>query len=390
MRSGVLVLVGVVLASSCGGAGPDPVEVLTRAPDRVESVGSVRMRFEVRVGGLPGTGAEPSPVARMDVAFDPEGDRWRTVVRDASGEGRVVCRIRAERGRAFGQVVADGDRSWVRLPMSEDSHAEDGLSSFVEDARSFLDGLREVGEDVETVGPEELGGVETTHYRFVTTADEGRVPFGFTEGIDARRLDHHAWIDGEGLPRRLLVQAEHEGEMPVQMDVVVDLSAFGEPVEVVIPPEGEVEATGPDAGFMRGCFGSAVPPLGQPPSGPTPSPSTADLSSMLFRVGNVADMMWVDLGTYEAISAEALADRVLGDVEIVHDAVVTEPGVVSFRAMGPDEIHLATVTPDGLCLGLRNLAEPSIGQRSTFQAELDVGDDPVCAPSLFSLEDFEG
>lgn len=413
MKRALVALVVIVLAPSCVGGG-GTIEALTSAPDRVEEVGSFRMRFEVRVGA-PESGAEMQALGRMDGALDMATGRSTITLWGASDGGdshdaRPACRIRTDGDGAYVQVADEGTddmESWSRLSADgiggTGEEAPDQLASFVEEAEGFIAELRKAGEDVEVVDSAELRGVTTTHYRFALSQDdlEGPSgPFGIVPEDAGGPVEHDVWIDDDGLPRRILVALERGAPLPspvldglesadlptsLRVEFVLDLFDFGEPLEIEIPPDGEIEPTDARESILARCMEGAFGGRGSS-SEPTPRPPSADASSTLFRVGRVADSIRGEHGSYEAVTAEALAQRLVGDLEVVEDAVVAEPGIVSFRAVGPDEIRFALYTRDGVCTGLRNLADADPGERSNFTAVREV--DEGCGPRLFSLEDF--
>jgi hypothetical protein len=119
--------------------------------------------------------------------------------------------------------------------------------------------------DVETVGRETIGGVRTTHYD--GTIDVGEVLRRLPEvlgddvdratlrqlregvrafealGADAR-FPFDLWVDDEGYPRRETFSMDLgdllPGDEEATMDMRVDFSAFGEPVDVDVPERSEV------------------------------------------------------------------------------------------------------------------------------------------------------
>jgi hypothetical protein len=119
--------------------------------------------------------------------------------------------------------------------------------------------------DVKASGEQELDGVTTTHY--VGTIDLKKVLEGFSDvvgnDVDAATKERLAlaveqfealaigeeipfeiWIDAEGLPRRQRITMDFGDLVPgseeASMDMTVDLSAFGEPVDIEIPHRSDV------------------------------------------------------------------------------------------------------------------------------------------------------
>jgi hypothetical protein len=89
-----------------------------------------------------------------------------------------------------------------------------------------------IGKDLEAETRRQVEeGLERTLEQFETLGVDGRVPFVI-------------WIDEEGYPRRQVITMDFTGIAPggedASMRLRADYSAFGEPVEVEVPPERRV------------------------------------------------------------------------------------------------------------------------------------------------------
>ena len=160
------------------------------------------------------------------------------------------------RGAAFAGLVGDG-QTWLRVDLtSTDATARElqGLVSGQNDASLLLYYLFGANGELESLGTESIGGVESTGYGVSLDLDEAlaRVPEEarealrlnldeFTQGGIAHVLDADVWIDGEGFVRRLVFVYElGDAVGGGRISVTSDLSAFGEPVEVETPADDEV------------------------------------------------------------------------------------------------------------------------------------------------------
>jgi hypothetical protein len=97
------------------------------------------------------------------------------------------------------------------------------------DLQKVLEGFAEVvGEDADAKTTEQL---EAAVEQFEALGIDGRIPF-------------QIWIDDEGLPRRQRITMDFGDLVPgtgeAQMEMTVDYSAFGEPVDVDLPKASEV------------------------------------------------------------------------------------------------------------------------------------------------------
>jgi hypothetical protein len=241
-------------------------------------VTTLKMALRVSLSGLPegdGTvlsydGAFDTASGRAHVTMD-LGDLLGMAGADTGAMEMVLdgttAYIRSDLFSSFG----DG-KPWVSVSADEladgDALGGGGLGAGVQGPESFLQFLEGAGDDVETVGREQVRGVETTHVR--TDVDIARLiaeaapeeaaeleeslgELGATDVIGTLPVD--AWIDDDGMVRRLRISFDLAGltglageagaEVPEGMAesaMVLDLELYdlGEPVEIVIPDPSEV------------------------------------------------------------------------------------------------------------------------------------------------------
>jgi len=172
------------------------------------------------------------------------------------------------------EVVQDGGVGYVRLPAI-DSQLPEGktwvrgtagdvkaggfdfkeIDSFTQnDPRDVLEALRGLSGDIETVGGEELRGVETNHYRAlldpadlvrkatVTNADATSVFDQLSQtGVAEVPLD--IWIDRNGLVRKLALDVDvpdASSGFSGSVSLAFELWDYGELVEIDVPPAAQV------------------------------------------------------------------------------------------------------------------------------------------------------
>jgi hypothetical protein len=165
-------------------------------------------------------------------------------------------------------MFRDAGTDWVRIDPSkltpEQAAQVGGFGAGTTDPAAYA-GLFAGVFDVQAAGEEQIDGVSTVHYR--GTIDLTKVLRNFGDvvgqevddatkeqleaavdqfealGIDDR-IPFDIWIDEESLPRRMKISMDFGDLVPgsdeAKMDMTVDYSDFGEPVEVQIPPESEV------------------------------------------------------------------------------------------------------------------------------------------------------
>ena len=199
------------------------------------------------------------------------------------------------------QILMDGGVIYMRSPVFEDVGTEwvsldpskmdpaaaaqfGGFGMGTTDPSAYI-GLFAGVFDVKASGEQELDGVSTTHY--VGTIDLAKVLEGFSDvvgkdvdaatkeqlemavkqfsvlGID-KKIPFEIWIDEDGLPRRQRITMDFGDLVPgteeASMEMTVDFSDFGEPVDIEIPRRSEVtdvteEMAGAGAGSGSGAYG---------------------------------------------------------------------------------------------------------------------------------------
>jgi hypothetical protein len=179
------------------------------------------------------------------------------------------------------EIVMDGGVMYMRAPMFQDAGTEwvsmdpskmdpaaaaqfGGFGAGTTDPSAYV-GLFAGVFDVKVAGEEELKGVPTTHY--VGTIDLKKVLKGFSDVVGERadaatkkqlkaavkqfeslgideKIPFEIWIDAEGLPRRQRITMDFGKLVPgadeASMEMTVDFSDFGKPVDIDIPPPSEV------------------------------------------------------------------------------------------------------------------------------------------------------
>jgi hypothetical protein len=239
MRSLRVALAALALAGCAGGedeaAAPqsdDPAVLLARAADRLREQATfsytatyTRTRSDqpndpLRYGETEGALDHAAKRGRMTLQFDlglPELDdpitlRWNTAELEAELGGHV-------RRMARGQARRTG-----------------GLIGRAPDEPEALDELLEGGREARVVGEDEIDGEQTTHIAFnapTTVGVPAEVAVGAGEGLLSERMPAEAWIDADGLARRLSYTLRFPATKAFPARTVVgvyDLADFGEPV----------------------------------------------------------------------------------------------------------------------------------------------------------------
>jgi hypothetical protein len=297
-----LVAACTLLAVGCGGGSSTATEVagepisfeqLAQSASTSAEATSGRFAFDM---SLTFPGADEPFAFAGEGAFDATAER-ASFAMDMSSFAKLLGGLVAGFGGTPGsadmpdfddpdawkiQVVQDGEVGYVRFPAIDDQLPEgktwvrgtagdvkaggfdfDELESFTQsDPREVLDALRGLSGEIETVGQEELRGVETTHYRAVLDPAElakraaaengkpsvlGELPL--QDAVSEVPLD--VWIDANGLVRKLSLDVSASDPSTAQsgsVSLAFELWDYGEPVAIEVPPASQVA----DASAVRG------------------------------------------------------------------------------------------------------------------------------------------
>jgi len=158
---------------------------------------------------------------------------------------------------------AGQDKPWLKVDAEEWNKSGSSFGGGGQnDPGAFLKFLEGAGDEVTTVGREDVRGVPTTHVR--TTLDVAKVVAG-ASGAERRKLDDQldglggtgealrhipadAWLDDDGYVRKVTLSfgAPGTGGGPaVTAKVVVELYDFNEPVDVKVPDPADVAMLDP-------------------------------------------------------------------------------------------------------------------------------------------------
>jgi hypothetical protein len=271
----LLGLVAVGLLAGCGAERESSAppqqreETLAAAFRKTTDAGSSRMTFQARVQAagetvdFSGKGLFDYRHARGRLTYD-LGELAK-VDPESEGIGRMTMVFD---GLVFYMQI-DGLRSelprgktWVKVDLAKaggGAGAElGGVSQLSQSPAQQLQYLRASSKEIDEVGEETVRGVETTRYRAVVDLRKALelqvadAPPKFREamrrdleksieqtGVNEIPLD--VWIDGEGLPRRMLLDFKvgEQGEN-AELQMTMDLFDFGVAVSVSTPPADEV------------------------------------------------------------------------------------------------------------------------------------------------------
>ena len=269
MRGGpflALVPAAVALAG-CGGdaVSLDPV---ASAATRTEEAGSSRIEITVATGGR----ENYSSTGEVEYGDPP---RVHLVVRGLEGEHPGAPRAPLELILVEGTSYVKGlpglpaGKTWVSFDEAASPSVED---FYLGDPSQLLDFLRATS-DVEELGEDLVRGVETTHYR--ASVDLEKVVEQAPEAKRAelrkdlawreeKTLSVEAWIDDEGLARRLRALTGAD-----DATMTIEFFDFGIEVAAEPPPAGEVATE--DEWFRTMPDPSDPPPIGGKPPAREPS-----------------------------------------------------------------------------------------------------------------------
>ena len=246
--AGVAAGAGLAMAATgCGvipGMGPNPMEVIAGLADKTNEVESYRAEFAMsgELSGASGATAEveytatPEPTMKMSMEID--GVQNTVLMR---GEEMIVNT--ADMGlNDMGPSDLGGapveTPEWLRMDMGEM-----GVDAAHQDPLSEVEKLLAV-EEAEAVGTEEVNGTETTRYTGSYSTDKALEQLGDQAAKDAASeiygeigvdtVDFDVWVDGDGMPRRVV------SSLGDQVEAIVDFLEFNQPVDIEYPSSDQI------------------------------------------------------------------------------------------------------------------------------------------------------
>ena len=261
-------IVLLVLLAACADQpsptpGPDqtiePEAVLTEALANAYEVDTVHQEFRMSFAGG-GEEFEMSGTADVD-----NTRQWASMSMDLGVLGGTMDMVLAD-GVAYMRAPMMGgqvDTEWVSMDLAAiDPAAAAQFTGGFGDASSYVALFAGV-VDARQAGEEIVRGIRTTH--FTGTIDVVKASEAIAEvvGQEAgakaqehlersilqlkllglREIPFDAWVDGDGLLRRQRFTMDLgllPGAEGGSMEMTVDLSRYGEPVEIVVPARSEV------------------------------------------------------------------------------------------------------------------------------------------------------
>jgi hypothetical protein len=200
---------------------------------------------------------------RMDGAYDYEDELGKASMTMAAPD--VAADVPELSGRT--KMVFDGTfmylkgplttaygasgKGWSRMDLRE---MPGGATQMNQDPSQYIDFLRTAGAEVDETGTEDIGGVRTTHYTaeiafedlIAQTENAGDEYLEELEALggEIAPVELEAWIDDEGLPRRISMAMTITGvdDLPgggMTMRAWIDLFDYGVDVEVQVPKKFE-------------------------------------------------------------------------------------------------------------------------------------------------------
>ncbi|MGH2684448.1 MAG: hypothetical protein ACRDJP_03160 [Actinomycetota bacterium] len=265
---------------------------LRAAADRTVDAGTGQMEMVIELTGIPGA---PGPVEMTATgSFDNE-HQLASMAMDMSALFDQVGGTAEERAQ-FEQIFAGGrleivaqgttlymrmpflaqmfgsDKQWISMDLTAMGGAGAGAipglgSAGAGNPAAMLESLRGVSDDIVEVGSEDVRGVATTHLRGtldtqkaleqVPEAQRAQVEQALSQLGGGRAIPYDVFVDDDGLVRRFAIdlsdiigEAGGAAAAGAAGSITLDFFEFGAPVEIVVPPAGEVfDATEEMASF---------------------------------------------------------------------------------------------------------------------------------------------
>ncbi|TQS16547.1 DUF1396 domain-containing protein [Microbispora hainanensis] len=157
------------------------------------------------------------------------------------------------------RTLVGATKPWIRLDLKQlGSQAGVDIEQYLAQARQFdlktSAAMLTASKDVKPVGSEQVGGVDTTHYsgtfpvaEAVKQLPEDRRGHLQAELANAKDVTFDAWIDAQGLPRKVELNGGKPGAGTFKATAM--FKSFNEPVSIKAPAAdqvGELPQTLPD------------------------------------------------------------------------------------------------------------------------------------------------
>jgi hypothetical protein len=213
----------LVLAPFAAGCGTEPSS-FEGSDDALRDASTSRMEWRFEGKGMPAWGRW-----RLSGLIDYANSRGDLVINGKSDSAPAARAVFVGRNTYLGAEI-DGTMYWQKDIVADTTGADrfvPGPGGTTPD-RLLVD-LIKASKKVEKLGSEEIRGVTTTHYR--AHLDEMKLG---ADGDSSVAVE--AWIDEQGLPRRVRVPSGGDGDAAA----VADLFDFGVPVDVEVPPASEI------------------------------------------------------------------------------------------------------------------------------------------------------
>ena len=257
-----IAVVIALAAAGCGSskhAAPKTVsgDLIVAAASKSVKAGSVEADFKLSGAGVGGTGSGvfntgPSRSGQLSMKIMIQGAQ---VPLDSVITGNVLY-IRSS--VLTQQLGLSQDKQWVKLDLGQLAQQRgidlSSLANASPTPATALSYLRGSG-NVQELGHESVGGVDTTHYRVVVDLERaakrssGSVRESLKRVIQtsgATKLPIGVWVDAKGYVRKFhYAQREAAGK---SVDITMNLHDYGPPVTVKPPPADSVVDLGKSLG----------------------------------------------------------------------------------------------------------------------------------------------
>ena len=135
-----------------------------------------------------------------------------------------------------------GTGQWMSIDFNQLAGA-DPSQALMSDPTGSLELLTTAAGDVETIGTEQVDGVDTTHYRVELDPSKLEEDASATSGMLAGTIPTDIWIDDEGFPRRQVTTFKLSGAGTFEMKM--EYADLGVPVSIEAPDASQVTAINP-------------------------------------------------------------------------------------------------------------------------------------------------
>jgi len=221
-----------------------PLRAIRLAAVETQRVNSMAATFSEQIGTL------GSVNGTMQLRLKPTLLAHATLSSSLNGQSSTIEEIVSVKAVYVKKPSNPTGRPWVEIRLSNlPGNLGKSIQSLLQNAQNGNPATQTLmfagSRDVHKVGTQALNGVQTTHYAGTVTADQAlsKLPPAVRKGFAPMMklitggIRFNVWIDDQHVTRRLVAVESVEGQT---LTLTLNVTAVNQPVQVTLPPRGQV------------------------------------------------------------------------------------------------------------------------------------------------------